>query len=56
MLAESIRYCIERGYYGRIGLHSLPQSVEYYSNKVYGLSFITDYDSNYYGLAYFESI
>ncbi len=51
MILEAVAISREQGYGGRIGLHSLPQSIEFYHRL--GLTYLFD-DADYEGLPYFE--
>jgi len=51
MLAAAIRLSLDEGFFGRIGLHSLPQSEEFY--KASGMANLGP-DSSKQGLCYFE--
>lgn len=52
LIAAAIRLSSQRGYNGRIGLHSLPQAEGFYGNKCAMTDFGEDLD--YEGLRYFE--
>jgi len=52
LIAEAIRLSRQRGYNGRIGLHSLPQAEDFYREKC-GMTDLGE-DTNYEGLHYLE--
>lgn len=53
LIAAAIRLSIEEGYKGRIGLHSLPQSNDFYANRC-GMTDL-GVDPHYQNLRYFEA-
>ena len=52
-MGAAIRLSIEEGYKGRIGLHSLPQSNDFYSNRCGMIDLGAD--PHYQNLRYFEA-
>ena len=52
LITEAIRLSRQRGYNGRIGLHSLPQAEDFYRRKC-GMTDLGE-DTNYEGLHYLE--
>ena len=49
---QAVRFSIEFGLKGRIGLHSLPQAVDFYLRR--GMRLRIRADRAYHGLPYFE--
>ena len=54
LLRESIEYSIELGYKGRVGLHALPQSEEFYARRCGMIDLGIDPEPAHQGLRYFE--
>jgi hypothetical protein len=52
LITAAVELSMEEGFRGRIGLHALPQSEDFY-RKVCGMDDL-DYDSSYQNLRYFE--